>query len=111
MRYRLKSDRYREFVEQLAEWAAFAEWDVRYDYSGRCMYGRTCFGVVVPSISDLFQFYYQLGYAMAEVEEFASLPESYSQDSMGRDTIVYWSCIATEPGEPSPYTKLAQLEC
>ena len=62
-------------------------------YSGRCMYGRCCVGVVVSeSPLDLGV---KLGVALLSMnEEFdpSDLPGA-SQDSMGRDVIVYWPSI------------------
>ena len=53
---------------------------VRSDYSGRCMYGETCFGIVAsPYDRD------------AICERSKELGLSYPRiDGMGRDLIYYW---------------------
>lgn len=65
---------------------------VREDYSGRGMYGATCFGVVVASYELL-----QVGVAIERLlsrhnsdDDTIKLLKSASTDSMGMSTIVYF---------------------
>ena len=53
---------------------------VRDDYSGRCMYGRRCYGIVCE------------GYDMATVKKLGNKYKlgTANQDSMGLQAIVYW---------------------
>ncbi len=77
-------DTIREIVETLE-----AEgYDVRTDYSGRCMYGHQCLGVTVPSSGAAFE----LGQLL---HEYDSMGRTLS-DSMGLDVIVYWPQVNTE---------------
>lgn len=48
------------------------------EYSGRGMYGRTCFGVVCADEVECIEAAAKIGLRGAKV------------DSMGRDAIVYW---------------------
>lgn len=65
--------------------------DFRPDYSGRCMNGRECVGVVVEDISAFLKIF---AYIAREVEE-EELDRltNVRQDSMGRRTIFYWPSI------------------
>ena len=81
---------------------------VRWDYSGRGMYGRTCFGFV-GSIRQLTAFAYCLGYASGELhgsddprnwDEADELETVYTDlladvttDNMGYDTIFYFPSV------------------
>ena len=63
-------------------------------YSGRCMYGKCCVGVVT-SESPL-DVGVKLGVTLVSMNpsfDPSDLPGS-SQDSMGRDVIIYWPSIA-----------------
>lgn len=57
---------------------------VRKDYSGRCMFGKTCYGIVVK------------GYEMNDCIEQAAAAgiRGARTDSMGLGAIVYWPSIA-----------------
>ena len=59
---------------------------VRLDYSGRCMFGKRCFGVVVESAADLFS----IGQLLYEYEM-----QSPTIDRMGLGIIAYWPSIST----------------
>jgi len=59
-------------------------------YSGRGMYGKSCFGVTLSSAAELFG----LGRCVGEFEELSRTPET---DSMGRGIIAYWPNV--EPPE------------
>jgi hypothetical protein len=72
------------------------EVQVRHDYSGRGMYGRTCLGFTTP---NPLTFMVRLGYALATLggewteEVTEDLLENVCQDNMGRDYIVYFPGI------------------
>lgn len=77
--------------ELLEEIAQEVDGSTRTDYSGRGMYGSTCVGIVA---SDLLQ----LGAAIARVVEDNDelrdeLLSNSRTDSMGYDTIVYWTRV------------------
>lgn len=98
----------REFTDAL-EAVGLNEYEITESYSGRGMYGATCFGVTVEP-SNLRYVYAALGYAMGWAENEAgwvdepedahnaadrqgaatSLLGFARQDSMGRDVIVYF---------------------
>ena len=66
------------------------EIDLRDNYSGRSMFGRTTYGVVVNSVStlmaDCINFLRQASdEVLEEVPDF----QEFSQDNMGMDTILY----------------------
>ena len=67
--------------------------DVRFDYSGRGMFGRTCFGFV-GSVRDLATFFYRLGLVTDEVEgddgTGEELARALRMDDMGLQTIFYF---------------------
>jgi hypothetical protein len=67
--------------------------DVRFEYSGRAMYGKTCFGFV-GSLASLATFFYQLGVQSTDVNELGDVAEELSMrlrsDDMGFGTIWYF---------------------
>jgi hypothetical protein len=69
---------------------------VRTDYSGRGMYGDSCVGIVA---SDLLE----LGAAIARIVEDDELREELVSnsrtDSMGYDTIVYWTRVTCDDAD------------
>jgi hypothetical protein len=79
-------------LELLEELAQEVSGDVRTDYSGRGMYGKTCVGIVVDDVDLL-----ELGAAIAETIEDEELRKALISgsrtDSMGYSTIVYWSRV------------------
>lgn len=61
-----------------------------FDYSGRFMYGKTCFGIV-GGISEYGRFLVQLASTGPEGEDAAhELAQRVSTDSMGLDSIFYF---------------------
>lgn len=72
--------------------------DLRDDYSGRGMYGKTCLGLT-GSVEDLVRFVMKI---TDEDDAWYTTDNSWltwiSTDSMGRDTIFYWPrvTVATE---------------
>jgi hypothetical protein len=79
---------------------------LRRSYSGRGMYGSTCFGVVFEEPRGAFEFFAGLAQYAAEQQEFPEpdcdselafdLARSASQDSMGYSTIVYFPRFEVE---------------
>lgn len=72
--------------------------EIRTDYSGRGMYGRTCLGYTGE---DVIMFAFHLAITLTEtarmhepelfdVEEYLIMMGNPSMDSMGRSTIYYW---------------------
>ena len=61
-------------------------------YSGRCMFGRNCLGVVVSDVPRfLFEAGYSLGLYNGENEDICTeRPTEIRFDSMGLDSIVYF---------------------
>ena len=76
----------KEFAEFLAD-ACGGE--LRDDYSGRGMYGRTCYGVVVDSPTDAMLMAMQELQSDPECYEDLEIPNGMAMDSMGYDTILY----------------------
>lgn len=78
--------------------------DVRFDYSGRGMFGRTCFGFV-GSVRDLAAFFYALGKETDE-ESDDGLGELMANDlrvdDMGRESIFYFPGLELSDPAPSP---------
>lgn len=78
--------------------------DVRWNYSGRGMYGRTCFGIV-GKLDDLLKFVYFCGVTDGIEQEndresiFADMMSGVCSDSMGYDTIYYWPELVVLVGE------------
>lgn len=62
------------------------------DYSGRGMYGRTCVGIVLDydAVADLSE-----AIADAGADEILDR-EGRSQDSLGLNTIIYWTGVTCE---------------
>lgn len=77
-----------EIIDLLEEIAGEVGGDVRYNYSGRGMYGKTCVGIVCEDATKCIEEAAVRGFRGAKT------------DSMGRDTIVYWPKIAVkQPSE------------
>ena len=87
-----------EQMDTLTDLAEQQDGEVR-SYSGRGMYGETCLGVSIDG--SLVAFVMQLA-ARLTVEGHFDLAESLAAqactDSMGRGSIVYFSCI-TAPAD------------
>ena len=62
-------------------------YQVRMGYSGRCMFGKHCFGVVVESAGELFS----IGQLLCDYEM-----RSPTIDQMGLGLIAYWPSLNTE---------------
>ena len=74
--------------------STWSEIRVRPAYSGRFMYGRTCFGIVVEDERDLVKFFSGLKDAIEATDEDSelldSLQDNMSTDDMGRRMIAYF---------------------
>jgi len=91
----------KEFIQCLKD-IVEDENSIRLNYSGRCMFGKSCVGVVTDDafllIADMFD------YARKELEDgngnlFDEVFEAVyntSTDSMGLSTILYWQHIQHE---------------
>jgi hypothetical protein len=80
-----------KFVVELLEEEGF---DLRRDYSGRGMYGKTCLGLVGDT-RDLIRFIRFI--EREHADEYTNFPmddvdwlDDVREDSMGRSTIFYW---------------------
>lgn len=71
--------------------------DIRSDYSGRGMYGSTCLGIVLPSVSDLFIIGYYF-YEFCQDNDLDCNIEDFkmSMDNMGLNQIIYFPNIKVE---------------
>ena len=80
--------------EELANFLVSAAYDmaveIRDDYSGRFMYGKTCLGLVFESNSAPFALFERTN-SMDLVKELAAFLSSCRSDSMGRGIVLY-SC-------------------
>ena len=83
----------REHAELLRDACAAADikCEVRSDYSGRWMYGRTTYAVVVHSMPALLMAMVNYIPAMEEDDKLVRLPKltDLNEDDMGRDVVVY----------------------
>ena len=77
-----------QFFKQALEYCG-EEANVREDYSGRGMFGRTTFGIVFSGTTILMECV--LTYIKETEADLSELPDlpSIRQDNMGRDTIWY----------------------
>jgi hypothetical protein len=91
----------REIIEEILETAELFddgdEVNIREGYSGRGMYGRTCFGIVFENEAALFRFMAAAGRIEADREhderpgfDSFSLARSVRTDRMMRGVIAYW---------------------
>jgi hypothetical protein len=71
-----------------AAWNNGNEGDVRYDYSGRGMYGKKCVGLDVPSVRTAVKTLVAL--AESDSDLASDLAGAWTQDSMGLGVIVYF---------------------
>lgn len=75
-------------------------YDLRLNYSGRGMYGRECFGLVVPD-SGIEACMLLAVYLSQEVGDISveNLASNVRTDSMGRDLIVYFPNYKLHDGD------------
>ena len=83
-------------LELLEEIAQEVEGSFRADYSGRGMYGDSCVGIVAHNLLEL-------GAVISRLVEDEELREELisnsNTDSMGYDTIVYWTRVTCPDAE------------
>jgi len=72
--------------------------DFRGSYSGRCMYGKACVGVVAEDFASFLAFFAILVRNLEDDNDIESLT-NVRQDSMGRQIIYYWPSIESEEFE------------
>lgn len=81
-----------ELQKLIRDAAETALMNFRNDYSGRAMFGRRCIGVVgnqrevVSLIVDVIK----LAHIHGDITTVLEPLSKFSQDSMGRDLIIYW---------------------
>lgn len=70
-------------------------YEIYENYSGRCMFGRTCLGVVVHQNDSFMDFLMKLTKYMDdnEVEDTDFSLEGVAYDNLGLDTVVYFPNI------------------
>jgi hypothetical protein len=92
----------REFLTGILDDAGLdPEADARWDYSGRHMYGATCFGFV-GRLHELASFFAQLGRAEVESDDHDEQSAAYNfshallTDNMGHDTIFYFPGVEVQ---------------
>lgn len=111
--YELNPSDVEEIREQLANSLGFREDDIRPDYSGRGMFGKTCLGFVGH---DCTRFAFELAVILARSEfgldddeqpDLDALREALdeivgppSTDSMATQTIFYWPNITVAADDP-----------
>lgn len=84
----------RHTLEDAADYADLdPDADIRTNYSGRGMFGKTCLGLVYDSLSDLLVF---VAYLAREDEDHLDWISRVRQDSMGMSTIAYWPSVSVE---------------
>jgi hypothetical protein len=83
-----------EFLVKVTEYAGNQEIDLREDYSGRNMYGKTTYGVVISSVptllADVILFLKETGLdgGIAILEQVPDFND-FRTDNMARDVILY----------------------
>lgn len=82
-----------EHLESAIRIAAAMGLRYRTDYSGRAMYGQTCFALV-GDMETLAWFYRDL-----PIETFQLLVGGGRSDNLGLDTVWYWPVLRTTGGE------------
>lgn len=83
-----------EYIKTASEEAGH-ECDVRSDYSGRCMYGRETYAVVVDSFAQMFDDVIEHIRSTVDAHDDSgevNVPEIglLRQDNMGRDSVVIY---------------------
>lgn len=78
---KLGTPEHEEAVAKLEEIAAQVDGDLMSDYSGRCMYGKLCYGIVAENDARVIEEAGERGIKGAKV------------DNMGLQYIVYWEGI------------------
>lgn len=74
-------------IDDALTWATGGEGHIYFGYSGRGMYGNTCFGVCLRSTTDLYVFGVALAMSDPVLAEELGKP---CTDNLGYDIIAYW---------------------
>ena len=82
-----------ETLDTLVDAATSTEADVRTDYSGDFMFGKTCFGIV-GDMQDYGAFLVNVAEEDSELAR--ELANSVRTDGMGMSTIFYWEHLEIE---------------
>lgn len=74
---------------------------IRTAYSGRAMYGRACFALVLDNVAQLVSFTKTVGYEVSTDDEhplhtFYSIMHHVCVDNMGLSMIYYWPGVQIE---------------
>lgn len=85
-------------IDTLKDVAWQAGVEIYPDYSGRNMYGATCFGIV-GTIDSYTDFVLRLVSEDHDLAEAFVKSNSLAQDDMGLSTIYYWTGIAGFPSD------------
>lgn len=84
----------RDLLERVADDVGVT---LRFDYSGRFMFGRTCFGFV-GDVHDLAAFFYALGLYLDPEDDGDALARRLRCDNVGLEMIYYFPGVdVTEP--------------
>lgn len=101
----------RSLLTELIEEGLPEGYSIRLNYSGRGMYGKDCVGIVGPN--PLKMFCYCAGtcvdvhYDRGDIAvEFFDLLSNHKQDSMGRDTIIYFPEWNVDEDDAKPFQDL-----
>lgn len=94
-------------VQLIKDVAEEMDADFRSDYSGRCMYGRECVGVVTD---QPFEFCLQLGINIGAQGDTSNQPTDIRSDSMGRSTIIYFPGIEADQDEEKEICPVCKTE-
>jgi hypothetical protein len=90
-------------TKQLHEAFELAGYEIR-SYSGRGMCGKECLGVTCSSpvrmVAEVLAAFARDSEDTSEVAALAALLSTADTDSMGRETIVYWTTL--DPPETNP---------
>lgn len=108
----MKLNRNSELVDIITTAAEDNNFTCSFDYSGRCMYGKTCFGIV-GSLSNIGGFFIDLTTNILAIQEdneddsnmnelcgdLLNAFSSLSMDSMGLDSIIYFTRLKITENE------------
>jgi hypothetical protein len=81
-------------MDDLEQAAADHGCDLRTDYDGRGMHGKTCIGLAADSVPDVVKALVQ--FAASDPDLASELLNSWSLDDMGKGVIVYFPGFTSE---------------
>lgn len=92
-----------DMLEQFDDGSREIDEMIKREYSGRGMYGKTCFGVVLETHADVYRFFIAVTDAFSS--DFAyDLVMNVQTDNLGRDVIVYfpgWTVCDVNTTDPN----------